>query len=138
MDACIPIHPLLQARLKAALIAWLYSVRGRSYEGKYRIDAPSFNLPELPAEAAALVARLDMPPAVAAGRVLFVARSGSYMYDLATARIILPGLTRAAVERYADTASIVFNQCVREYRDLAAQADQLANDRQTLIDAWPR
>jgi hypothetical protein len=58
--------------------------------------------------------------------------------DLATARVILPGLTRAAVERYADDASIVFNQCVNEYRDMAAQADQLANDRQTLIDAWPR
>ena len=58
--------------------------------------------------------------------------------DLATARVILPGLTRAAVERYADAASIVFNQCVNEYRDMAAQADQLANDRQTLIDAWPR
>jgi hypothetical protein len=58
--------------------------------------------------------------------------------DLATARVILPGLTRAAVERYADAASVVFNQCVNEYRDMAAQADQLANDRQTLIDAWPR
>jgi hypothetical protein len=58
--------------------------------------------------------------------------------DLATARVILPGLTRAAVERYADAASIVFNQCVNEYRDMAAQADQLASDRQTLIDAWPR
>lgn len=57
--------------------------------------------------------------------------------DLATARVILPGLTRTAVERYADTASVVFDQCVREYRDLAAQADQLASDRQTLIDAWP-
>ena len=58
--------------------------------------------------------------------------------DLATARVILPSLTRAAVERYADTASIVFNQCVNEYRDLAAQADQLTSDRQTLIEAWPQ
>jgi len=58
--------------------------------------------------------------------------------DLATTRVILPGLTRAAVERYADAASIVFDQCVNEYRDMAAQADQLASDRQTLIDAWPR
>lgn len=58
--------------------------------------------------------------------------------DLATARVILPSLTRAAVERYADTASIVFNQCVRKYRNLAAQADQLTSDRQTLIDAWPQ
>lgn len=58
--------------------------------------------------------------------------------ELATTRVILPGLTRAAVERYADAASIVFNECVREYRDLAAQADRLANDKQTLIEAWPR
>ncbi len=58
--------------------------------------------------------------------------------DLATARVILPSLTRAAVDRYADTASVVFDQCVNEYRSLAAQADTLANDRQTLIDAWPR
>lgn len=58
--------------------------------------------------------------------------------DLATARVILPGLTRAAVERYADAASVVFNECVREYRDVAAQADRLASDRQTLMEAWPR
>ncbi len=58
--------------------------------------------------------------------------------DLATARVILPGLTRAAVERYADAASVVFDACVNEYRDVAAQADQLINDRQTLMEAWPR
>ncbi|MDO9277118.1 MAG: hypothetical protein Q7U05_00965 [Polaromonas sp.] len=58
--------------------------------------------------------------------------------DLATARVILPGLTRAAVDLYADTATVVLNECINEYRSLAAQTDALANDRQTLIDAWPR
>jgi len=58
--------------------------------------------------------------------------------DLATTRFILPSLTRAAVERYADAASVVFDACVNEYRDVAAQADQLINDRQTLMEAWPR
>jgi hypothetical protein len=59
--------------------------------------------------------------------------------DLATIRASLPGLTRAAVERYADAASVVFDACVREYRDMAAQADRLISDRQTLMEAsWPR
>lgn len=58
--------------------------------------------------------------------------------DITSIRASLPGLTDAAVRRYADAASVVFDQCVREYSRMAAQADQLANDRQTLIDAWPR
>lgn len=66
------------------------------------------------------------------------ATAGRLRDDITRIRASLPGLTDAAVRRYADAASIVFNQCVNEYRDMAAQADQLANDRQTLIDAWPR
>ena len=58
--------------------------------------------------------------------------------DLAAARGRIPALTRAAVNQYADTASIVFEQCVREYSEVARQADAIANDRQALIDAWPR
>lgn len=58
--------------------------------------------------------------------------------EIDAARVILPGLTRAAVERYADAASVVFDKCVREYQGLAEQADRLVNDRQTLIDPWPR
>lgn len=58
--------------------------------------------------------------------------------DLAAIRGDLPRLTRDAVNRYADAASIVFDQCQREYQDMAANADRLASDRQTLIDAWPK
>ena len=58
--------------------------------------------------------------------------------DLTAVRSSLPRLTRDAVDSYAATASIVFEQCVNEYSDLAAKTDGLASDRQTLIDAWPR
>lgn len=66
------------------------------------------------------------------------ATAGRLRDDIARIRASLPGLTDAAVRRYADAASVVFGQCVSEYRSLAAQADRLANDRQTMIDAWPR
>lgn len=66
------------------------------------------------------------------------ATAGRLRDDITRIRASLPGLTDAAVRRYADAASVVFDQCVSEYRSLAAQADRLANDRQTLIDAWPR
>ena len=58
--------------------------------------------------------------------------------DLAAVRNSLPSLTRAAVDNYAATASIVFQECADRYSDLAAKADAIASDRQTLIDAWPR
>jgi hypothetical protein len=57
--------------------------------------------------------------------------------DLATVRASLPGLTREAVDRYADTASIVFADCIKEYSDLAKSADRHAGDQQTLNDGWP-
>lgn len=54
----------------------------------------------------------------------------------------VPGRIRAAshaaVAEYAATATDVFDQCVRAYRDLATQADGHATDVRTLIDAWPR
>jgi hypothetical protein len=58
--------------------------------------------------------------------------------DLATIRHQLPGLTEAAVRGYADTASVVLRECASRYAELAATADALDNDRQTLIEAWPR
>jgi hypothetical protein len=58
--------------------------------------------------------------------------------DLATIRNSLPSLAHDAIERYADTASIVFQECTDRYSDLAAKTDAIASDRQTLIDAWPR
>lgn len=69
-----------------------------------------------------------------------VARSESdrLRNNLATVRSSIPGLTRDAVDRYADAASIVFAECVREYSEMAATAGALASDRQTLMDAWPK
>jgi phage replication-related protein YjqB (UPF0714/DUF867 family) len=58
--------------------------------------------------------------------------------DLAAVRASLPGLNRDAVNRYAQTASIVFEQCSRRYSDMAANADRFASDRQTLIESWPK
>jgi hypothetical protein len=58
--------------------------------------------------------------------------------DLRAVRASLPGLTREAVERYANASADVFDHCVREYSGLAQDADRLASQRQTLIDAWPK
>ena len=57
--------------------------------------------------------------------------------DLRAARARLPALTREAVDRYADAASLVFAECVKEYSDLAKSADGHAGDQQTLNDGWP-
>jgi hypothetical protein len=58
--------------------------------------------------------------------------------DLATIRHQLPSLAEAAVRGYADTASVVLRECASRYAEMAATADALDNDRQTLIEAWPR
>lgn len=58
--------------------------------------------------------------------------------NLATVRSAVPGLTRDALDRYADAASIILAECVKEYSEMAATADALASDRQTLMDAWPK
>ena len=58
--------------------------------------------------------------------------------ELAAIRFSLPALARDAVNRYADTASIVFAECVRSYSALAETADRIDSDRQTLIDGWPK
>lgn len=52
-------------------------------------------------------------------------------------RSSLPGLTRDAIERYADAASVVFGDCVREYQSVAGSADKHASDALMLRDAWP-
>lgn len=59
-------------------------------------------------------------------------------HDLATIRHQLPGLTESAVRRYADTASLILGECASQYSELAATADAIDNDRQTLMEAWPR
>ena len=66
------------------------------------------------------------------------AASDSLRDDLAVVRAGLPALTREAVDRYADTASLVFLECVREYQGLAKAADGHAGDQQTLDGGWPK
>ena len=58
--------------------------------------------------------------------------------DLSTLRAHLPTLTRQAVERYADTASVVFLECSQRYTGVAAKADSHAADQQTLKESWPK
>jgi hypothetical protein len=50
----------------------------------------------------------------------------------------LPNLTEQAVRQYADAASVVFDQCQKQYLDMAETADRIDSDRQTLEDAWPK
>lgn len=66
------------------------------------------------------------------------AAANSLRDDLAATRAKLPGLTRDAVNRYADAASVVFGDCSRAYQELAGTADAIASERQTLMDAWPK
>lgn len=58
--------------------------------------------------------------------------------DLATIRRQLPGLSDDAVRQYADTISVIFDQCSRKYQEVAGAASSHASDITTLGDAWPR
>ena len=57
--------------------------------------------------------------------------------DLATVPDRIRGATRDAVDQYAATASVVFDQCVRRYSEVAGAAQGHAADVETLRDAWP-
>ena len=50
----------------------------------------------------------------------------------------LPDLADDAIRQRADTITKLFNECQRDYRDLAEKADRITSDRQTLMDAWPK
>ena len=67
-----------------------------------------------------------------------VRSSNGLRQQITSLRAGIPGLNREAVDRYADTASAVFLSCVKEYTELAATADRIDSDKQTLIQAWPR
>lgn len=67
-----------------------------------------------------------------------LAQSHSLRDQLAAVRRELPGLTEAAVRRYADAASVVLAECTARYSAVAADADRRANAAQTLSDAWPK
>lgn len=56
--------------------------------------------------------------------------------ELSASRAALANSTPASVVDYADTLTVVFEQCVREYLDMAAKADGHALDAKTLYDGW--
>jgi len=58
--------------------------------------------------------------------------------DLAAARRDIASASRAAVDRYAATASAVLGECTREYETLAGTTAGIASDALTLLQAWPR
>jgi hypothetical protein len=56
--------------------------------------------------------------------------------DLAASRTTFADSTHASLAAYADTLSVVFEQCAKEYSELAAKADGHAADTSTLFTAW--
>jgi hypothetical protein len=56
--------------------------------------------------------------------------------DLAASRTTFADSTHASLAAYADTLSVVFEQCTKEYSELAAKADGHAADTTTLFNAW--
>lgn len=58
--------------------------------------------------------------------------------DIASVPDRIRGATRDAVNQYAATATIVFEQCTRRYSELAIAAAGHASDVEALRDAWPK
>lgn len=56
--------------------------------------------------------------------------------DLVASRSSFTNATHASLTTYSETLSIVFEQCVREYSEMAAKADGHALDTTTLFSAW--
>jgi septal ring factor EnvC (AmiA/AmiB activator) len=56
--------------------------------------------------------------------------------DLAASRTTFADSTHASLAAYADTLSVVFEQCTKEYSDVAAKADGHAADTSALFNAW--
>jgi hypothetical protein len=56
--------------------------------------------------------------------------------ELSASRAALASSTAASVIDYADTLTTVFDQCIREYLDMAEKADGHALDAQKLYDGW--
>ena len=58
--------------------------------------------------------------------------------ELARARSGLPQASADAARKYAEALSDVLGSCTKRYSELAAEADRIESERQTLIDTWPR
>ena len=56
--------------------------------------------------------------------------------DLAASRTTFADSSHTSLAAYASTLSVVFEQCTKEYSDMAAKADGHALDTTTLFTAW--
>ncbi len=56
--------------------------------------------------------------------------------DLVASRSTFAQATDTSLAQYTNTLSIVFEQCTKEYSDLAEKADGHATDAQGLFTAW--
>jgi hypothetical protein len=56
--------------------------------------------------------------------------------DLAASRVSLSNATHASLVEYTNTLTVVFEQCTREYTEVARRADQHAADSELLFNAW--
>lgn len=56
--------------------------------------------------------------------------------ELSASRSAFANSTSASIINYADALTVVFDQCVREYLNMAAKADGHAVDAQKLHDGW--
>jgi len=66
------------------------------------------------------------------------AESDSLRKQLDDIRRNVPTVARDTLNEYADSLAGVFDECTSRYKELAREADSIASDRQTLIDAWPQ
>lgn len=56
--------------------------------------------------------------------------------DLIASRTAFASSTHASLAAHAEALSVVFEQCAREYSEVAAQADAHALDAELLFNAW--
>ena len=56
--------------------------------------------------------------------------------DLVASRSTFAQATDTSLAQYTNTLSVVFEQCTREYSELAAKADGHATDAESLFTAW--
>lgn len=58
--------------------------------------------------------------------------------DLATARSQMSGSTCDSVRAYAATASVVLDQCMGQYQEMASNAEGHASGIELMMSAWPK
>ena len=63
---------------------------------------------------------------------------GELRDNLSALKAGLPGLTEAAVRRYADASTGLLRDCATRYTEMADNAQRHANDVRTLTEAWPK